>query len=151
MFCTIHWGCCLEMNCLSKLLMTLKLSLGGVISTLSITFMVVAIIVSNFCWLFKESMSDKGLLKGFIPEYPYKFAENCLYEDSKGELSFLMENLGGFGDQLKKFDDLDKFKSMADPIKDMVNAVALDKYKTEILGKFSKFENLDTLASGEEF
>lgn len=151
MFCTLHWKCCLGMNMLSKLLMTLKLTIGGGISSISITFMTVAIISSNFCSLFKESMEDKTLLKGFLPEYPYKFAESCIYADSKGELTFLMDNLGSFGDQLKKFDDLDKFKDLADPIKNIDKSQTLDGYKTSVLTKFRNFENLDTLGSGEEF
>jgi hypothetical protein len=119
MFCTLHWKCCHGMNVLSKLLMTMKLTIGGGISSVSITFMTVGIISSNFCALFKESMEDKAVLKGFLPEYPYKFAENCIYKDSKGELTFLTENLGGFSDQLKKFDDLDKFKDVAEPVKNI--------------------------------
>lgn len=96
MFCTLHWKCCLGMNILSKLLMTLKLTIGGAISSLSITFMTVGIISSNFCTLFKESMEDKEILKGFLPEYPYTFAENCIYADSKGVLTFLEDKLGSF-------------------------------------------------------
>lgn len=151
MFCTLHWKCCLQMNMFSKVLMTLKLTIGGTISTLSITFMTVAIINSNFCSLFKESMDDKTVLKDFLPDYSYKFAENCLYNDSKGELTFLMGDMGSFGDELKKFDDLDKFKEVAEPISSIDKSVSLDKYKEQALKKLKNFEIVDTLTSGEEF
>jgi len=144
MFCTLHWKCCLGMNMLSKLLMTLKLTIGGGISSLSVTFMIIGIISSNFCALFKESMEDKNILKGFLPEYPYSFAENCIYKDSKGELTFLMENLGALGDQLKSFDNLDSLKTIADPLKNLDKSKTLETYKTDVLTKFRNFENVDT-------
>lgn len=151
MLCTLHCNNFHQLNPFSKLLMTLKLTIGGAISSISITFMVMGIISSNFCALYQESMEDKSVLKGFLPEYPYTFAENCLYNDSKGDLSFLMNNLGNFGEELKKFDDLDKFKSLVDPVKKLDKSASLYTYKTEVLTKFRNFKNLDTLASGEQF
>jgi hypothetical protein len=106
LFCTIHWKVCHSMNCVSKILMTLLMTFGGIVCSMSIAYMVFAIVSSNICSLFKEALESKTMLKNLVPEPAYKFAEACIYSDSKGELTFLTDNLGAFGDQIKQFDDL---------------------------------------------
>lgn len=152
MFCTLYWRCCLGMNCLSKLLMTLKMTLGGLISTVSITYMIIAILSSNFCGLFKESMEDRNVLKKLLPEGIYTFADNCIYKDSKGDLSFLGgDTLKGFTENLKGLDDIDKFKEVADSVKNLDEPATIKKYRTEYLAGLNTFETIDTLPPGEDF
>jgi hypothetical protein len=52
---------------------------------------------------------------------------------------------------LEKFDGLDTFKDIAKPLESIDKSVTLDTFKTNVLTKFRNFENLDVLASGEEF
>lgn len=141
MFCTLYWRCCMGMNCLSKLLMTLKMTLGGLISTVAVTYMVIAILTSNFCGLFKSSLEDRSVLKNLLPDGIYNYADNCIYKDSKGELSFLGgDALKGFGDSLKGLDDIDKFKDIAEPIKNLDEPATIKKYRGEYLAGLNTFE-----------
>ena len=141
MFCTLYWRCCMGMNCLSKLLMTLKMTLGGLISTVAVTYMVIAIVTSNLCGLFKSSLEDRTVLKNLLPEGIYSYADNCIYKDSKGELSFLGgDALKGFGDSLKGLDDIDKFKDIAEPIKNLDEPATIKKYRAEYLAALNTFE-----------
>lgn len=152
MFCTLYWRCCMGMNCLSKLLMTLKMTLGGLISTVSVTYMIIAILTSNFCGIFKESMEDRSVLKKLLPEAIYTFADNCIYTDSKGDISFLGGDiLKGFGDSLKGLDDLDKFKDIAEPVKNLAEPETIKKYRLEYLTALYTYQTIDTMPSGEDF
>lgn len=152
-FFLLLMACSLNAKCvgctlfLEALLAILKMFFAFIINTLALVFVVLGVVVVNFCVFSYDAMNDKQLATDLFPKEIKDIFDICLYTDSSGNLLQLvggesLTNVQGIRDMAEGFAvNLDELNITS------LEPPSIKFYRTEMLGKWKTYELSDFQAS----